>query len=263
MLNQMIISASHFCRRLKFGCIAGICLGLFCLTACAGKSVLPAHPLTSMSLPLTPTMTTSSLLSAKHVIPIQILQDQSLLSTYPGGQMRLVVRTNPYALCSFVLNYGSDTPDRDAGIVPATSDVTGMARWTWRVDGGAHTGVWPLTIYAVLSDGSKISAKASVTVGLPPISVITAQTRLQAYQGQTMSLAIATAPSKDCVLVVNLGPSKPIKYLKGRSSLQGNVSWQWRADMSASRGTWPLLVQVVLADGEKASLQLNVTVLGG
>ncbi len=76
-----------------------------------------------------------------------------------------------------------------------------------------------------------------------------------------MVLTIATAPGIDCTLTLNYGPTKPVKFLKSRSNVNGVVSWMWRVDNLAAQGAWPLTVTATLADGEQTSAQVTMNIL--
>ncbi len=147
------------------------------------------------------------------------------------------------------------------GVVPHTADAHGMVSWTWKVDGDAHTGAWPLTITAVLANGAKAGTQVMVRVTFPPVNVVSAQSVLRAAPRAMMQLTIATAPSVGCVLLLNYGAGKPVKRLGGHSDVGGIVSWSWRVDNSAVAGTYPLTVTVTLADGQTGSTQIHMVVI--
>jgi hypothetical protein len=237
---------------------------LFCsflAVACGGVPPPPQHPLSMDNTPTNATVGTARPTSSASVQPIQIIATQSNIATYPGGQMHMTISTSPYAVCFFTVDYGRGIPSKNAGIVPSTADANGTASWTWRVDAQAHTGTWPLSVSAVLPNGAKTSAQVSVTVTLPPLNVVTAQTNLSAQPGGNMALVIATAPSLACTLTLNYGPTKPMKFLSGRANVNGVVSWMWRVDNLAVQGAWPLTVTATLADGEQTSAQVTMNVL--
>lgn len=231
-----------------------------CFVAACGVPPMPAHPLTAADTPTSENTTLAPTGSAAHALPVRVAMAQSNLSSYPGGQMSMVIFTSPYALCSFIVEYGQPTPSHDVGIIPATADASGKATWQWRVDSTAHTGVWPLTISAVLPGGAKTSATVNVTVALPPINVVGAQSNLSSYPKGNMLLTIATAPGVACTLGLSYGPSRPVKYLASRSDFNGLASWSWHVDAGAPAGVWPSVVTVTLADGERASSQVDLTV---
>lgn len=239
----------------------GIGIFLLCLLLAACGTPPPTkHPLSQVDVGGTASSGSGS--STPGNTTIQAIQlQQSNLSTYAGGQMSMTIVTSPYALCSFSILYGKSTPSTNIGIVPHTADPRGMVSWTWRVDGDAHTGTWPLTISAVLPSGARATRVVQVYVVFPPITVVSSQTNLTAYPRENMSLTIATAPSVQCVLALNYGPTRPIKYLKSVANSNGIVNWTWRIDNNAPAGNWPLIITVTLADGEQGNSQVNMTVM--
>lgn len=231
----------------------------FLVVACGGVPPPPQHPLSMGNTPTAVSATKPT--SSVNVQPIQVITTQSNIATYPGGQMHMTISTSPYAVCFFTVDYGRGILSKNAGIVPSTADAKGVASWTWRVDAQARTGTWPLTVSAVLPNGAKTSAQVNVTVTLPPLSVLTAQTNLSAQPGGNMVLVIATAPSLACTLTLNYGPTRPMKFLQSRANVNGVVSWMWRVDNLAVQGAWPLTVTATLADGEQTSTQVTMNVL--
>src|SRR2546428_6531090 len=167
---------------------------LFVLSAC-GESSPPSHPLTTGDTTSTndgsPTATGNP---QSQILPITVDDTATNLSTYPGGSMDLKISTSPYAQCSFVVTYGQTTPSKAAGIIPQPANASGVVTWHWRVDTGAHTGTWPLTISAILPSGFRTTLQVNVTVTLAPISVVNSQTNLSAPLNGTMNLSIATVP---------------------------------------------------------------------
>lgn len=244
-------------RRWMWSGIASLILFCtFCLTAC-GVPAPPAHPLSNDDTSITVTGNTASPTSVR---PIQVETSLSDLVTYPGGLMNMTIATNPHALCSFIIAYGLGTPSRNAGIAPVTADDNGLARWTWRVDGDARTGWWPLTITAVLPNGAKTTSQVSVHITFPPISIVSTQTNLTAPPRSMMTLTIATAPDISCVLIFNDGPGRPTKALRANSNTSGIANWMWRVDNAAVVGSWPISINVTLLDGETTSTQAHMTI---
>ena len=233
---------------------------ILCCTFFVAACGVPAAPNKPLSKDDTPTTVPEQSFSTTTVRPIRVENAQSHFVTYPGGQMNMTIATSPYALCTFTIAYGRGTPSHNAGIVPSTADRNGIARWTWRVDGDAHTGSWPLTITAMLPNGAKTTSQIHVNVAFPPISIVSAQTNLIAAPRNTMSLTIATAPSVSCVLALNFGPAMPVKYLHTSSNAFGIASWTWRVDNNAVAGIRPLGITVTLLDGEATSTQVGMTV---
>src|SRR5437660_4694243 len=229
----------------------------FCMTAC-GVPAPPAKPLsgddTSITITRQPQPTTT-------VRPIRVENNLSHLVAYPGGTMSMAIATNPAALCSFIIDYGRGIPSHNAGTAPSTANGNGIARWTWRVDGDAHTGWWPLTITAVLPNGARTTAQVSVLVAFPSITIVNSQTNLAAPPHGTMALTIATAPGTADTLVLNYGPGRAVKSLHTGTNSFGIASWTWHVDNTAAAETWPISVSVTLPDGEITSSQLHMTVL--
>ncbi|MDQ2714029.1 MAG: hypothetical protein M3Z08_03905 [Chloroflexota bacterium] len=250
----------HFASIVKsilFCCL----LGCLCFMAACGTPADPAHPLSASDTPTASVTGDTAGTPGGQVAPIQVIASQTTVTTYPGGQMHMTISTSPYAVCTFLVTYGKSQPSSNPGVVPHTADTHGMVSWTWRVDGDAHTGAWPLTITAVLANGAKTGKRVTVHVTFPPINVVSAQSVLRAAPRATMQLTIATAPSVSCVLLLSYGAGKPVKRLGGHSDVSGIASWSWRVANSAMAGTYPLTVIVTLADGETGSTQINMLVV--
>jgi hypothetical protein len=251
-------------KRRSFGVLlSGLALFLMlclCLAACGSSQV--DHPLTAgtpigeQGSPVVNTATPNS------GFPIVVSDSQSTLTMYPGGFMTLTVTTNPYAVCNFTVYYGLSTPSKTYGIVPRTADANGIASWHWQVDGQAHTGAWPLSISATLPNGGHASTKVNVDVTLPPINV-GSPTNLSGTPGSDLMLTIQTAPSVNCSLLLNFGPSIQSKTLTVHAGSAGTASWSWHVNKQAPPGTWPLTITVTLADGESSSSAVNMTILPG
>lgn len=243
-----------------------ICL-LFCawlLIACGGVPPKPAHPLSDATeTPIggdTSSPTTTGTVNT-HIQPIQVTSDIGGLTGYPGGQMTMTISTSPSANCTFIVSYGRTVPSVAVGITPRAADSHGAVTWTWQVDGNAHTGTWPLTIYATLAGGAKTSKVVNVTVTFPPISVVSSQTNLSAYPKNDMVLTISTAPHVQCTLALNFGPSRAVKDINTSSDANGIASWTWHIDAAAMPGTYSQGITVTLADGETGGSAVNMTIL--
>jgi hypothetical protein len=76
-------------------------------------------------------------------------------------------------------------------------------------------------------------------------------------------LTIQTAPSVNCSLLLNFGPSIQSKTLTVHAGSAGTASWSWHVNKQAPPGTWPLTITVTLADGESSSSAVNMTILPG
>lgn len=243
--------------RIMWRGFALICLFLF--SSCGTTE--PDRPLvTGTDTPTTQGSPTLTANPSAQVLPIKVVQAQTHLSAYPGGNMTLTISTSPYAVCSFVVSYGLDTPSNDLGIIPRTADDKGMASWTWRVENAAHTGTWPLALSATLASGAKTAATINVYVVLPGISLVSSQSKLSAPPGGDITLTIATAPSMNSSVVVNYGPGVPGKTFTRRSDVNGIASWTWRVDTAASPGVYASTVSVTIPDGESSSIRVNITV---
>ena len=252
---QVKASRLAVCLPLLLGCMV-------LLAACGGVPADPKHPLSEVTL--TPGDTSTPTVTGTvntHIQPIQVTSDAAGLTSYPGGQMTMTITTSPSANCTFVVSYGKSTPSAGIGITPHSADPHGNVTWTWQVDGNAHTGTWPLTVYATLAGGVKTSKIINVTVTLPSISVVSSQTNLSAYPKNDMVLTIATAPHVQCTLALNFGPSKAVKYLTTSSDSNGIASWTWHIDATAVPGTFSQGITVTLADGETTGSGVNMTIL--
>src|SRR5579872_2010279 len=105
---------------------------------------------------------------------------------------------------------------------------------------------------------------ASARGKVAPIQVVDAQSSLTAYPGGTMSLAITTSPFAVCSLEVAYGHTKPSQIpgaAPATANSGGTASWRWFVATNARTGTWPLTISANLANGAKATAQINVTVV--
>lgn len=245
-------------------CLPVLLCCVLLLAACGGVPADPKHPLSLVTETpgdtSTPTGTGTDTTNT-HIQPIQVTSDTTGLTSYPGGQMTMTITTSPSANCTFIVNYGKTTPSVGIGITPHSADAHGNVTWTWQVDGNAHTGTWPLTLYATLAGGAKTSKTINVTVTFPPISVVSSQTNLSAYPKNDMILTISTAPHVQCTLALNFGPSKAVKYITTSADSNGIASWTWHIDSTATAGTFSQGITVTLADGETAGSNVNMTIL--
>lgn len=245
-------------RLISWGRLA-TCMMFCSLLVAACGTPPPDHPLTTGSaIDGSPTASTAS---PNTVVPMHVVTSQTNLTAYPGGYMTLTISTSPNAICSIEVAYGLGAPSKAFGIVPETASASGVATWRWQVESSARTGTWPLTISALLASGARASVQVNVSVSLAPISVVGNQTTLAAYPKQNMVLTIATAPSIACLLLLNYGPGRTVKTLTSRSNSSGLASWTWRVDNTAAAGVWPLTITAVLADGERSTAQVNMSIL--
>jgi hypothetical protein len=243
--------------------IMGVLLCMLVLVACGKVAMKPAHPLidNTPSTGSKPTTTTTEASVNTNIQPIQVTSDTTSLTTYPGGQMSLTISTSPGANCIFIVNYGKNEASKNIGVVPHTANANGSVTWNWYVDGNAHTGTWPLTLYATMPGGARTTKQVMVSVVLPPINVIASQSTLSANRDASMTLTLSTGPDMRCVLTLTGGPTKAVKYLKNASDSNGAVSWTWHVGKDAATGTWPLTITVTLQDGETTSTTVNSTIL--
>ena len=175
--------------------------------------------------------------------------------------MNMSISTLPAAICTLIISYGQKTPSSSFGLVPHTADANGTASWRWQVAATVHTGVWPLVISAVMTDGTKITTQVNVTVTLPPVTVVANQSVLAVYPKSTARLTVSTAPNTTCTLLLNDVPGQPTKTLTQRADGNGMVSWTWNVEALTPVGVRPLFITATLADGESISNQAGLTVL--
>ena len=248
----------HPCKMIIGGLVVFLTLYLFVMSGCG--TTTPDQPLTTgVGTPVDQVSPTAS--SGSGIAAIQLINSQTNLSAYPGGYMTMAISTSPFAVSNFVVNYGLSTPSKSSGVVPRTTDANGVANWRWQVELSAHTGVWPLTISAILPNGSRTTKQVNVTVTLAPINVVGSQSTLGAYPKGNMTLTIATAPQVMCTLQLNFGPGIPGRILRRKADSNGIAILTWHVDSLATPGRWPLILSVSLVDGESTSSSLSMTVL--
>jgi hypothetical protein len=231
-----------------------ICVAL--LAGC-GKSTPPDQPLTTDSD--TPTASVSATDVPTHITPITVIQGQTNLTTYPGGSVTLAISTSPFALCAIEVNYGLKAPSASLGMGSVTADAKGMASWHWTVTLQAHTGSWPLTVSAILPDGSRTSTQVNAYVTAAPISVQSAA--LSASPGKDMSLTIATSPFATCAIQYAFEPGRPTRTVTVKADGSGIASWTWIVGKVAAAGTYRVTIIATLADGEASYSGVSATVL--
>jgi hypothetical protein len=246
------------CTMLVGGLVAFLTLYLLVMSGCG--TTAPDQPLSAgVGTPLVQGSPVAS--PSSGIAPIELIQSQTNLSAYPGGYMTMAISTSPFAVSSFAVNYGLGAPSKAPGVVPRTTDAKGVANWRWQVELGARTGEWPLTISAILPDGSRTIKQVNVTVAFAPVNVVGSQSTLGAYPKGSMTLTIATAPRVSCTLQLNFGPGVPGRTLRRRADSNGTAVLTWRVDSQATPGRWPLILSVGLLDGESASSSLSITIL--
>lgn len=81
---------------------------------------------------------------------------QSLISpAAPGEETSLTVRTQPGADCSIKVMYDK-LPSSDSRLQPAAADAFGMVSWSWKVEGAAPEGKWPVKVNCKKGDKSAV-----------------------------------------------------------------------------------------------------------
>ncbi len=245
-------------RKLVFSLIVCFC---YLLSACGAAP--SSHSLLNSSgtaIGLGGGSPTSSTGLNAQIQPIQVINKQSSLLIYPRGYMSLTIATSPYALCTFVVSYGQSKPSSAYGIIPRTASAIGTVSWRWQVDADAHTGLWPLTIVALLPSGAKTTGRVQVTVTHAPINVVANQTSLNAHPGEEMTLTIATAPEINCIVLIAFGSVKS-RSIDQTANVYGSAVWSWRVPKDAPVGVWPLKITAMLADGELSVVEASISIL--
>lgn len=227
----------------------------FLLAGCGGGTPVD-HPLVTG----TPTFDigTSTTSSRGKVAPIQVTQ--SSLTAYPGGTMSLAITTSPYAVCSLEVAYGHSKPSQIPGATPATASSSGSASWRWFVATNAHTGNWPLTISANLANGAKATAQVTVTVVFPALSIVSSNSKLAVHPGGTIKLGLQTGPSVNVEATYAFGADKTGHTVKGQANGKGLATLYWGVASNVAKGSYPVTVSEILADGEQASISVTVVI---
>jgi hypothetical protein len=233
------------------------CCSLF-LSDCA--STAPDKPLMAGTPSVTTTVDGTTNTSSSSIQPISVIPSQTNLTSYPGGFMSLSIATSPYAVSTLYVSYGLKKPTQALGLTPHVVSSNGTASWKWLVETDAQTGVWPLTISAVLPNGAKTSKTVQVTVTYPPISIVTSASNLSVLQNQQFELTIQTAPNVTCDLQYQLGSNQPFRSSTQQAYHAGTVSWKFTVGKNVTPGTYPLRIIATLVDGETESTQFYLTV---
>jgi hypothetical protein len=194
----------------------------------------------------------------KPIQPIEIVTDQSNISSYANGTMSLTITTSPYAICNFIVSYGMNAPSKASGIKPVTANASGLASWQWRVESKASTGLWPLQVTATSINGTQTTRSISVIVNLPPLRLDTTRSILTAKRKATAILAIVTAPSTNCTMMMNY--STHSKTFKGTSDAHGTINWTWRIEAGTNPGTYPLVVTVTTGSSEQEQATFSIVI---
>lgn len=233
-----------------------LCLGT--LAAC-GNQLLPDQPLTKNGTMIDDaTPGAAGTTGSKTIKPIEIVTDQSKLTSYANGKMKLTITSSPYAICNFLISYGMSAPSRSFGIKPVTADAHGLASWQWQVEGKAPTGRWPLKITATSVNGSQTTQTINVTVTLPPINLDSTKSVLSVARKTEATLAVVTAPLTDCTMTMDY--TSRIKIFKGTADSKGEMSWTWNVESGASPGIYPLLVTITTGSGEQEKVIFDITI---
>src|SRR5258708_38985436 len=244
MILYMLLPKKKYTRIMIIGRLALFLILCLLLFAGCGGQTAPDQPLTTGSD--TATTTGSSINTRVQIASITVKQGQTNLNAYPGGYMTLAISTSPFALCALQVNYGLKSPSKSQEMAPVTTDTNGIASWHWAVSLNAHTGTWPLTISAILPNGSRTTCQVNVYVSLAPISVTSST--LSASPGQQKSLTIATAPFVNCSIQFVFEAGKPTRTISQKANGSGTVSWTWIVGKAASVGTHQIKIIATLAD---------------
>jgi hypothetical protein len=228
------------------------------LTACNSQSSTDL-PLTHSGM-LNGTAAPGTVVTAqsKAIQPIEIVADQSNISSYANGKMSLTITTSPYAICNVIVSYGLSTPSRAFGIKPVTADAHGFASWQWQVESRAATGIWPLQVTATTINGTQTTRSISVTVNLPPLHLDTTKSVLTVKRKATATLTIVTAPSTAGTMTMGYAPHP--KTFKGTTDAHGTISWMWRVEAGTNPGTYALIVTITTGSGEQAKATFSMAV---
>lgn len=203
---------------------------------------------------------TSAASARGKVAPIQVMSAQSNLIAYPGSTMSLAITTSPYAVCSLEVAYGHTKPSQIPGASPVTTSSGGTASWRWFVAANTHTGTWPLTISANLANGAKATAQVNVTVVFPPLGVVSSGSKLTVHRGGTLKLELQTGPSETVAVAYTFGIGKTSRTVTGRANGKGLAILYWGVSSNTAPGVYPVTASEILADGEQASIQVNVVI---
>ncbi len=230
----------------------------FLLASCGGGGAPVDHPLITGTATFDVGTSTTSVRG--KVAPIQVIGAQSSLTAYPGGTMSLAITTSPFAVCSLEVAYGHSKPSQIPGAAPATASASGATSWRWFVAANAHTGTWPLTISANLANGAKTTAQVKVTVVFPPLGVVSSGSKLAVHAGGTLKLELQTGPSETVAVTYAFGSGKTIKSVTGHANGKGLAILYWGVSTNVAPGVYPVTASEILADGEQASIQVNVVI---
>ena len=228
------------------------------LVAC-GSNALPDQTLTNnrdISNDGTPPIAAAT--SEKIIKPIEVITNQSRLTSYANGQMNLTITSSPYAICNFIVSYGMNMPSRAFGIKPVTADAYGLASWQWQVEGKAPTGNWPLKITATSVNGAQTSRTINVIVTLPPINLDSTTSTLSVARKAEATLAVLTAPFVSCTMTMDY--TSKSKTLKGRADSKGEMSWTWKVEAGTGPGIYPLIVAITTGSGEQEKVTFDITI---
>lgn len=234
--------------------VMALCMGV--VGACGSRS-LPDRPFTTNGAVNDDAASTAAVVArSKTIQPIDVVADQSSLTSYANGKMNLTIISSPYAICNFIVSYGMSTPSRAFGIKPTTADAHGKASWQWQVEGKAPTGRWPLQITTTLVNGAQTARTIAVTVTLPPINLDSTKSRLKVARKEEAALAVVTAPFVNCTMTMNYIPRS--KMFKGTADSKGEISWTWNVEAGVNPGIYPLTVIITTASSEKESAIFDI-----
>jgi hypothetical protein len=150
------------------------------------------------------------------------------------------------------------TSSKAFGIKPTTADAHGLASWQWQVENKALTGIWPLELTATSINGTQTKRRISVVISLPPVHLDTAKSVLAVKRKAIATLAIVTAPSTACIMMMSYPAHS--KLFKGTTNAHGTISWTWRVEAGANPGTYPLIVTITTGSGEQANATFSIEI---
>lgn len=258
----MIIDKKWYQRRQRrlFGTamlfVTVLCMGV--LVACSDRSGRDQSLTTNGAISDDGAPTTAVVTGSRTIKAIEVVANQSNLTSYANGKMNLTIISSPYAICNFIVSYGMSTPSKSFGIEPRTADAYGRASWTWQVERKAPTGKWPLKITATLVNGAQTTRTIDVIVTLPPISLNSAKSILNVAQKAEAILAVITAPFIGCTMT--MGYTSRSKTLKGIADSKGEMSWTWNVETGVNPGIYPLTVIITTGSGEQKRATFDITI---
>jgi|SRR5579884_351419 len=258
----MIVDRKHYqqCQRCLFWAamlfVTILCTGA--VVACSDQSGRDRSLTSNRAVTDDATPTAATVAGRKTIKPIEVIANQSSLTSYANGKMSLTIISSPYAICNFIVSYGMGAPSKSFGIKPTTADAQGRASWQWQVEGKASTGKWPLQITATLVNGARTTRTIDVTVTLPPINLDSTRSILKIARKAEATLALVTAPFAGCMMTMSY--TSRSKTFKGTADSKGRMSWTWNVGAAANPGTYPLTVTITTGSGEQERTLFYITI---